>query len=281
MGSRDEPVINIRREVGAPLHHQISVVLRSGIASGRYSPGSYLPGENVLMEMYDVSRATVRRALDTLEDEGLIDRLPGKGTRVLDVAVNVSIAGHLPAIERATRDTTVELLEWGPTAVPREAALALMIPEGTRCLKIVRLRSHDGMPLRHMTSYVPSDAGDLLDREQLSGGTLPAALEGIGRPVVRAEDEVGAALADPVLAAALAVKVGDPLLEVTRTMYDPDRRPLAYQWTLIPPTRHRLRLLIHGSHHQPVTSIADYSVFAPADEATISLQHNESDDNDR
>lgn len=266
MDTGKEPMMTIRRDAGVPLHHQISVVLRSAIASGRYSPGAYLPGENSLMEMYHVSRATVRRALETLEDDGLIDRLPGKGTRVLDVAFNVPIAEHLPAIERASLDTTVEVLEWGPVPAPREAACALAIPIGVPCLKLVRLRSQEDTPLRHLTSYLPADIGDLLDRERLARCTLPTALQEIGYPVVRAEDEVGAALADPMLAAALKVKVGDPLLEVTRTMYDPQRRPLTFQWSLIPPSRYRLRLLIHGSHHRPVTSLADYGAFAPADE---------------
>jgi GntR family transcriptional regulator len=270
MGAGNEPLKNVRRDAGVPLHHQISVVLRSAIASGRYSPGTYLPGENVLMEMYDVSRATVRRALETLEDEGLIDRLPGKGTRVLDMVINVPIAEHLPAIERANLETTVEILEWRVAPAPHEAACALAIAVGAPCLKVVRLRSQDDTPLRHLTSYLPSDIGDLLDRERPAGRTLPTALQEIGYPVVRAEDEVGAALADPLLAAALRVNVGDPLLEVTRTMYDSQRRPLTYQWTLIPPTRYRLRLLIHGTHHHPVTSISGYGAFAPADEPVSS-----------
>jgi GntR family transcriptional regulator len=270
---------NIRRDLGAPLHHQISVVLRSAIVSGRYGPGTYLPGENALMEMYNVSRATVRRALETLEAEGLIDRLPGKGTRVLDVALNVPMADHLSAIERANRDTTVEILEWTAAPAPYEAACALALPVGQPCLKIVRLRKDEATPLRHLTSYIPSDIGDVLVRDRLVRESLPAVLRDAGYPIERAEDEVGAALADPILAQALQLQVGDPLLEVTRTMYDPDRRPVAYQWSLIPPTRYRLRLLIHGSNHRPITSLADYGAFVPSDDPASFARSNESDDN--
>lgn len=274
MGATDEPVTIIRRDVGAPLHHQISTVLRSAINSGRYGAGDYLPGENALMEMYGVSRATVRRALESLEDEGLIDRLPGKGTVVLEAALNLPMDDHLQVIERGGRDTVVELLEFRVVPAPREATHALDLAEGARVLKIVRLRrsADDRKPLRHVTSFVPLDIAEHLTREMLEHLALVIALDKVGHRVDRAEDEVGATLADPLLAGALDVRVGDPLLEMVRIVHDQERRPLALQRTVIPPQRFKLRILVHGHRHGPAP-IAEIGGFVPLDEMLTSSEH--------
>ena len=253
----------VTRELGAPLHHQISTVLRSGIASGRYSPGDYLPGETSLMDMFGVSRATVRRALSTLETERLIDRRPGKGTCVLTPTVTAPIREHLRQIERGARGTTVEILDFGPAVAPHEATRALRLPDGIRTLRIVRVRRRDEIPLRHMTNYLDPLIGERLTQADVQHGTLIQALARIGRTVGRAEDEVSATLADPLAAAALEVRVGDPLLEMARTMYDAGGLPLAFQWTLVPPSRFRLRIVISDAGERPVSPAGDYGVFGP------------------
>lgn len=281
MGATNDPIAIVRRDVGVPLHHQISTVLRSAINSGRYGPGDYLPGENALMEMYGVSRATVRRALDSLEDEGLIDRLPGKGTVVLDVALSMPMDEHLQAMERGGRDTTVDLLEFGIVPAPREAIHALDLAEGSRVLKVVRLRrgADDGSPMRHITSFVPLDIAEGLTRQLLEQHPMVMALDIVGHRVDRAEDEVGAALADPALATALDVRIGDPLLDMVRTMRNEERRPLALQRTLIPPQRFKLRILVRGRRQGPAP-IADIGGFVPIDEVTTSSERTKGGENE-
>src|SRR5690349_23584732 len=63
-----------------PKYHQIYLVLRNQLAEGRYHDG--LPAELRLVQQFGVARATVRKALERLEREGLIDRTPGRGTRL-------------------------------------------------------------------------------------------------------------------------------------------------------------------------------------------------------
>jgi DNA-binding GntR family transcriptional regulator len=63
---------------------KIADILRQRITSGDLAPGSPLPSEAVLCEEFTVVRNTIRRALSTLEDEGLIETLPGKGRLVRD-----------------------------------------------------------------------------------------------------------------------------------------------------------------------------------------------------
>ena len=66
-----------------PLWRLIAQTLANDIVSGLYPVGSYLPTEMALMKQYDVSRHTVREALDELATLGLISRKPRQGTRVI------------------------------------------------------------------------------------------------------------------------------------------------------------------------------------------------------
>ena len=58
------------RGQGAPLHHQLYLVLADAISSGRYAEGDALPTEEKLTELYGVSRITVRRAMASLHEQG-------------------------------------------------------------------------------------------------------------------------------------------------------------------------------------------------------------------
>jgi GntR family transcriptional regulator len=64
------------------LHEQLSGILRSRILSGDVGPGTALPTEHQLMQIYEVSRSVVRQAMQVLEWEGLVTRNPGRGTFV-------------------------------------------------------------------------------------------------------------------------------------------------------------------------------------------------------
>lgn len=259
-------VTGIRREPGASLHHQLSVVLREAIESGRYGSGDYLPGETSLMATFEVSRATVRRALSTLEAERLVDRQPGKGTRVRQRATTklaTPITRHLRLIERGSAGTSVDVREFDYVLPPHDAARALQLADGVRALKITRVRRRGDVPLRYLTSFVDPAIGEGLSRLDLEKFTLPEALRRSGHGVERAEDEVGATLADPATAAALGVRIGDPLLEMARAMFDLHARPLAFQWTLVSPRRFRLRVVISGDGQQSLSPLGDYGVFEP------------------
>ena len=76
--------VRLSRRLGAPLHHQIFLVLRDQILSGRYASSQLLPTEDELTRMFGVSRITVRTALAKLKESGLIERRQGVGTFIRD-----------------------------------------------------------------------------------------------------------------------------------------------------------------------------------------------------
>jgi DNA-binding LacI/PurR family transcriptional regulator len=75
----------VNRHAARPLYRQVSDRLMQDISSGYYEPGSRLPTEDALCVRFGVSRFPLRQALKILSDEGLIERIPGRGTYVVQI----------------------------------------------------------------------------------------------------------------------------------------------------------------------------------------------------
>lgn len=238
--------LELSRNQGASLHHQIMIVLRSQIHSGQLPDGAVVPGEMNLMAQYGVSRATVRRALLTLEKEGLIERRQGKGTRVTFDAGDhpKGIAHDIQRIETLAAKTTIKVLafEWAmPTPEARDG---LGVATGEEALRIVRVRYAGETPLRYIVNFVPRSLGEHMARDQFTKSSLLAILKQLGHEPQQFDDTIGAVAADPDLARVLDVQIGAPLIELARVIRGAKAIPLAHQWTIIPPARGVLRTSI-------------------------------------
>lgn len=108
------PLISTESESGKK-HAQLRTMLESEITSGTYAPGKFLPSEPELARRFAISRSTVRQALFALEQDGFVERLPGKGTVVREreggtTAAQLAVfaivlpeiqSGHYPALVEA------------------------------------------------------------------------------------------------------------------------------------------------------------------------------------
>lgn len=236
----------INRAVGAPLHRQVFVVLKDWIVSGRYATGDALLPEEALARAFGVSRITVRHALADLERSGLVDRRHGRGTFVRPMPAAEPM--HLPmadvqaAIERTGR-LRAAVLEFDYVRPPPDARDALRLAPGERAQRAVRVRYRDELPVVHLTTYVPEAIGRTYGREDMERLPLYELLRRAGRGYRRAEQRIGAALADPNVAGLLKVDVGAPLLHIRRLLLDGEGRPVEDLTMLAPPERYQLRTI--------------------------------------
>jgi len=237
----------LSRDLGASLHHQVYAVLRSGIVSGRYPPGAFLPAEEALATEFSVSRVTIRRAMQSLEAEGLIERRQGRGTQVRQGALQASALTH--GVRRSSRPpapSQVEVREFEVTRAGQAFAEILRIAPDAEVFHIVRLRTRGDLPVRLVTNILPRALVPRFRAEDLRELPIADALLLYGVECQRAEDEFGATLADHAIASALKVRVGAPLIEATRVLFEKDHRPVVSQVTLIPPERDKIRLVIEA-----------------------------------
>jgi GntR family transcriptional regulator len=220
-----------------PKYHQIYLVLREQLHEGRFAEG--LPGELVLMAQFGVARVTVRRALEQLASEGLIERNPGRRTRALPQPAagdrpsgksmeRANLRGLLENLVTMGLHTSVKVIDVATITASTQVAEALQLQLGDPVQKAVRVRATKEGPLSHITTYVPDTIARRFGRRELSKKPILVLLEESGVKVGRAHQTISARLADNVLAQHLDVSVGSALLAVRRLIYDEDERPV--QW---------------------------------------------------
>ncbi len=234
------------KRLPTPLYHQIYVLLREQILGGIYSDNELVPTEHELTRRFGVSRITAKRALDELASEGLVVRRRGKGTtvasRVPAPAVNANISGLLENLLMMGLKTKVEIIDFAYVPASDDVARALDLPAGEEVQRAVRVRSIDGAPLSYTTSYVPAALGRTYGRKDLATKPLLELLEHAGVLIGSADQTIGAVLADSIVGPLLGVRIGAPLLSVTRTVIDQHGRPVEYIAILYRPDRYQYRM---------------------------------------
>ncbi|WP_339947320.1 GntR family transcriptional regulator [uncultured Albimonas sp.] len=231
------------RGQGAPLHHQLYLVLADAISSGRYAEGDALPTEEKLTELYGVSRITVRRAMASLHEQGLVERGAGRRTRVrgLGYPLNASGGSIVDNIIAMGAETVAKVLEFDYVEARGFAAKRLWRGAEAPVQRAVRVRFQDGAPFGVLTSFVPEALGRTWTETELGEQPLHALLARAGAEVTATRQLVSAALADPLSASRLGVPVGAALIDLRCLMIARDGRAVEYLEMLAPPDRMRLR----------------------------------------
>jgi GntR family transcriptional regulator len=223
-----------------PLYYQLENVLREKITSGAFESGERMPTESELIEQFGVSRITVRQALQSLNDDGLIERQQGRGTFVTGRRSKkrkftgvIHLTGSLDELIEMGMDTPVKVLEMNRVeADPHEAEL-LQLPVGTPIYRLKRLRMNDDQPFGLIINYLPEEIGSMLTVAELSSGALLHTMESkLGYRLENANQEIKAELADPYVAQLLDIRVGTALLSIERTVYTDKHLPVEYVHTL-------------------------------------------------
>ncbi|MEP4889677.1 MAG: GntR family transcriptional regulator, partial [Aliiglaciecola sp.] len=143
---------------GIPLHKQISDWLSKQIQDGKLKKNEKLPSENELSDTFEVSRVTVRRALQTLENEQLIYRCQGLGSFVSDHRAHQSFAQLKDFNEELAGSglqASSEVISLGQEKVSEEIASILNVKEGAIVVKLERVRLGNGQPIAYDITWLP------------------------------------------------------------------------------------------------------------------------------
>lgn len=199
-------------------HVQVREYVR-GLIDGA-DAGSPAPSERELVQHFGVARMTVRQALDALVSEGLLERVPGRGTFVARVKSDVHVRLSSYTEEMARRGmkpdsrTLVARMESAGPGVAR----ALEINEGDLVVHWQRLRFADGVPMCIEDAYL-SDSIVPNFLEQSLPTSLYGELDRRDLLPTWGEDSVSAALARPDEADALGISQGDSVLRISRRAF--------------------------------------------------------------
>lgn len=208
-----------------PLYHQVYSAITDAIRSGRLRPGDRLPTERQFCEQLEVSRATVRRALGQLVEEGIVEAQVGRGSFVrasIDSFAeppNMLMSFTELADARGLKASARVISQATRNAVPEEA-LAFKIGVHSLVFEIRRLRMLDAAPVALDRTRVPLDVAPDLPAQDFTTASIYKTLEAAGAVPVTADVVVSAAVADEPSAKALDVSPGAALLVCTTMSYD-------------------------------------------------------------
>jgi GntR family transcriptional regulator len=208
--------------------------VRKQILEGRYADGRRLPTEAELSAQYQVSRQTVRRAFHDLVSEGMVYRIPGRGTfAVPRDGTYVRQFGSIDDLMGLSADTQMGVVTPLRRQVDVPAASRLRLP-GDIVYTVTFRRSHQGTPFCFTVVSLPPEVGLTLGAEaglMAEGATSEVTIIGLldtrlGAPIAEAEQSVTVALADATAAEALGCPAGHPLLRIDRLYLDINGTPV-------------------------------------------------------
>ncbi|WP_062346441.1 GntR family transcriptional regulator [Herbidospora yilanensis] len=234
------------------LYERVADDLRAAIVRGELKPGDNVPAEQELAANHQVSRQTVRQALQQLTNEGLLSSGRGRG-RV--VRSQTRLRWQLSSFESTARhnadgdawnndvrtqghEPRQEVTVGIDTASPK-VAQRLGVSEDDLVVVRRRVRYVDDMPFQLSDSYFPMDIaqGTVLMKPgdiAVPGGILSS----IGHPQVKTLDEIQVRMPTKDETTRLGLPAGTPIAEHTRTGYDADGRPVRVMVSVLPGDRH-------------------------------------------
>ncbi|MGH9073952.1 MAG: GntR family transcriptional regulator, partial [Acidimicrobiales bacterium] len=204
-------------------YHAIADDLRRRVEGGHLGPGRLLPSEAELSAELGASRVTVRKALELLRTEGLVESRQGFGWYVAGAPLRQTL-GRLGTIEAqlAASGASAErrVLDFGFVAASdRDAApdrVAALLGPGP-VLRVRRLNLADGQPFARVTVWAPEAVGASLSRDDVERSSF---YELLGPRLSRATQTIGAAAASAGDAEVLGVPTGSPVLRCERVTFD-------------------------------------------------------------
>lgn len=211
-----------------PLHIQVEQLLRSLIDLPEYKNGAFLPREVELSQRLGVSRNTIRQAANKLENEGLITRKKGVGTKVAskDITTNLSewhsFTQEMNSMGIPFKNLKLEI-EW--TTVNQKIANFLNIDIDTKILKLSRLKGTDE-PFVFFESYFQPRIG-LTGKEDFRRPLYEILEQDYHCTPSVSREKIKAGRAGK-FAAVLAIDKDEPILIRERFVLDPGDRPLEY-----------------------------------------------------
>jgi GntR family transcriptional regulator len=232
------------KNLPVPLYHQLQTLLKTEIESGKWRPDEQLPSETKLAEMYQVSKITLRQALEKLAELGYIRRVHGRGTfverRKFDEGPR-ELTSFTEEMRKHDLDATSRVLSQRVVEADARVSDVLGLPAKSRVFVLKRVRLAAGEPMSIQTAHIPAafvpglevtsmvSLYDVLQREY----HLYAA---------RARETYFAAAADASAASLLGIPAGAPVFSVERVTLLPNEKPFEFVQSVVRGDRYSIVL---------------------------------------
>ncbi|MBN1265215.1 MAG: GntR family transcriptional regulator [Anaerolineales bacterium] len=217
-----------------PLYYQLEKVIKEAISIGELKPGDLLPTEPELMDIFSISRATVRHAIQNLENEGYLRKERAKGTFIKYPPIQKNFLGNLKCFSEEMQrkgiphSTTVLKNE----IIKAEASISekLQVQIGSEIFYLKRLRKVDSSPILIVESYLPYDLFPGIEKEDFNQNSLYDTMESRYKILLCR----GHRVIEPKIVRSgetmelLEIEPGTCISAIESTIYNTDNRPVEH-----------------------------------------------------
>ncbi len=165
----------IDRKNRLPLYCQLADIIKEKIETREWEEHKRLPPERLLCELYGVSRATVRQAMQELEVNGYIYKVQGRGTFVKPAKIKQDLLGFYSFTEemrKLGKKPSSRVKDFTVENSTEKIAKKMNLKPGEKVYKFTRLRLADGEPMMLETTYIPHDKFPGITGEKLENNPL-------------------------------------------------------------------------------------------------------------
>ncbi|WP_404462020.1 GntR family transcriptional regulator [Sutcliffiella horikoshii] len=212
-----------------PIYYQLESYIKNQIEAGFILPGENIPSEREYAESYGISRMTVRQAINSLVNEGLLYRKKGSGTFVSEKKIEQPLQGLTSFTEDMKKrgmTPTSKLIHF--EVIPANSFIAneLKISEYAPVYEIKRIRLADGEPMALETNYLSANLVKGLTEEQVKASIYSYVEEKLGLRITHAEQLIESVRASEEHEKLLFIEKDHPMLYIQRNTFLHDGTPL-------------------------------------------------------
>jgi GntR family transcriptional regulator len=212
----------INKNSPVPIYHQLEEYIKQQIENGILMEEAVIPSEREYAERFQISRMTVRQAINILVSEGYLKRQKGRGTFVNKKKVEQELQGMTSFTEDMLSrgmSPSSTLLSFQIIPADKKTATDLRIEVNNFVYKIKRIRLADSAPMALETAYIPVELVPGLTEENSNLSLYQYIEEHLSLSISEATQEIEASIASSHDAETLGINIGDPILLIERISY--------------------------------------------------------------
>jgi len=239
---------HIDKSIPVPLYYQLKEIILEYIKSP--SNSGCLPTEAELCELYDISRPTVRQAINELIADGYLKRVKGKGTFIVKDKISQDYLFVIESFEDEMRAKGLthktKVLKFDEITSSEVIASNLQIQPGSEVIRLFRLRSVNEEPILYVKTYLPAPLFPGLLEKDLENNSLYHIIESdYGYRIAKSVRTLEIVRADETLSKLLAIKKGDPVHYVESVTFLENQVPFEYTLAYYRGDRNRFRFVLN------------------------------------
>lgn len=219
----------INKNLPLPIYYQLEEIIKNLIERGDLKPGDMIPSEREYSEKYEISRMTVRQAINNLVNDGFLVRRQGKGTFVAKQKIEQPLKGLTSFSEDMKSrgmEPSTKLIDFQIISPNQTIANKLNIEDHSFIYEIKRVRLADKIPMAYEISYLSVDLVPGLNKKIVEGSLYDYVENDLKLKIGHATQILEASISRKIEGEILDIQEGTPVLLIQRFSYLNDGTPL-------------------------------------------------------